>query len=231
MSRFDRLINLALVLAWCLVAYRFGRIYFGAGAAPGAGGASGADLEDEYAEPSPPPPVRACRERGRALARARARAREACARARPARPRSRRFAPPSRPPARPQPTPTFIPGPQAMRPFVAKCYYLSQPNAPIKYEVCGYRTVRQIMTEHYQVFVTGRWTGKWITKEEGGKTVYLGHKYENGDVCEGRGPRHTSLLFECAKDAAAPQLLDLSEPEPCHYQIKVGIKEFCSVNV
>lgn len=175
MSRYDRLINLALVVAWLMVAYRFANMYY----SPESASAEG----DDYAEPSLPPP----------------------------------------------PTPTSIPGPQQMRPLVGKCFYVSMPGQPIKFEVCGYRTVRQIMTEHYQVFVTGRWTGKWITREENGKTKYVGHHYENGDMCPNIGPRHTSVEFRCAAGATTPQLVTVSEPEPCHYKVVVGVPQWCEM--
>lgn len=51
MSRFDKIINVALILAWALVAYRFGTMYFGAHEQVQD------NMVDEYAEPSPPPPV------------------------------------------------------------------------------------------------------------------------------------------------------------------------------
>lgn len=100
---------------------------------------------------------------------------------------------------------------------------------PVKYEVCGYRTVRQILTDHYQVYVTGRWTGKWITSEEGGKTKYVGHLYENGDVCQGWGPRQTKVIFKCAAGATSPQMIEVGEPETCKYRVVVGIKEWCQI--
>ena len=100
---------------------------------------------------------------------------------------------------------------------------------PIKYEVCGYRTVRQIMTEQYQVYVTGRWTGKWLTKEEGGKTKYYGHLYENGDVCQNIGPRKTTVTFKCTPGATTPTAIEVSEPAACDYRLTIGTPQWCDV--
>jgi len=220
MSRYDRLINLALVVAWLMVAYRFANMYY----SPESASAEG----DDYAEPSLPPPVSICdlgsvcvrHDVVRACGAPRAHEERLCA--------SHLYLT-DPPPAPPQPTPTSIPGPQQMRPLVGKCFYVSMPGQPIKFEVCGYRTVRQIMTEHYQVFVTGRWTGKWITREENGKTKYVGHHYENGDMCPNIGPRHTSVEFRCAAGATTPQLVTVSEPEPCHYKVVVGVPQWCEM--
>lgn len=102
-------------------------------------------------------------------------------------------------------------------------------DSPVKYEVCGYRTVRQILTDNYQVYVTGRWTGKWITKEEGGKTKYVGHLYDNGDMCADFGPRQTTVLFKCAAGAKTPQMIEVGEPETCKYRLVVGLSQWCEV--
>jgi hypothetical protein len=117
-------------------------------------------------------------------------------------------------------------------PLVGKCIYVLNPDSPVKYEICGFRSVRQFMLAHNQVFNTGRWTGKWVTKEEGGKTKYVGMKYENGDSCPNIGPRSTLVEFKCDPAATTPKLVSLREgPKPCEYGITLGIAQWCAEGV
>lgn len=146
MSRFDKLLNLALVLAWMMVFYRFGSIYL----QPSASTEVIQTQVDEYAEPSAPPPVRmlgprrmytkslhnhCCICRGAevhqpftAITRCAARCTHTVTAA--------GSLVSSLHPL--QPTPTSIPGPQAMRPLVGKCFYAAQPVSTVLCLACDW---------------------------------------------------------------------------------------------
>lgn len=126
------------------------------------------------------------------------------------------------------PTPTALTGPQALRPIVGRCAYGNQPGSHFRYEFCGYRSVRQHSGN--DVFSMGHWKGKWITKEEGGKTVFVGQEYEGGTPCGGNVRRRTNVYFSCVPDVkTVPRVSDIEETAPCMYKMMVGVSQWCEV--
>jgi Glucosidase II beta subunit-like protein len=125
------------------------------------------------------------------------------------------------------PTPTALTGPQAMRPVVGRCAYGSQPGSHFRYEFCGYRSIRQHSGN--DVYSLGHWKGKWITKEESGKTTFVGQEYEGGTPCGGGVRRRTSVIFICVKDAKFPQVTNIEEAGSCAYRMIVGTPQWCKV--
>jgi hypothetical protein len=124
------------------------------------------------------------------------------------------------------PTPTAIPGPSAMRSILGKCKRFQAKDGPT-YEFCGFRSVKQILPHgsHY----TGFW-GKWITEDAGGgKKKYVSQLYSNGENCPGFGNRQTTVTFECRKDAKEIEFVSMIEPDPCKYQLKLGLAQWCDV--
>lgn len=125
------------------------------------------------------------------------------------------------------PTPTSLTGPQVMRPVVGRCAYGTNPSEHFRYEFCGYRSVRQHSGN--DVYSLGHWKGKWITKEEGGKTKFVGQEYEGGTTCGGGLARRASVFFTCSPDANAPKVLKVEAVGACHYGLTVGTSQWCEV--
>ena len=130
----------------------------------------------------------------------------------------------------PTPSPSPITGPQIMRPLVGECYQFTGKDGngdENRYEVCGYKSVRQTIVKNGHSYSTGYWA-KWMTTEEGGKTKYTAHLYNDGESC-GSVRRQTTVVFECDKALKAPKLLSATEPAMCAYELRMALPQWCEI--
>jgi len=117
-----------------------------------------------------------------------------------------------------------------MRPLVGECYQFTGKDGngdENRYEVCGYKSVRQTIVKNGHSYSTGYWA-KWQTVEEDGKTKYTSHLYNDGESC-GTVRRSTIVVFECDKSLKAPKLLSATEPSMCLYELKMALPQWCDV--
>jgi len=117
-----------------------------------------------------------------------------------------------------------------MRPLVGECYQFTGKDGngdENRYEVCGYKSVRQTIVKNGHSYSTGYWS-RWQTVQEDGKTKYTAHLYDDGESC---GPvrRQTAVVFECDPKLKAPKLLSASEPAMCAYELRMALPQWCEV--
>jgi len=118
-----------------------------------------------------------------------------------------------------------------MRPLVGECYQFSGKDSngdENRYEVCGYKSVRQTIVKNGHSYSTGYWA-KWNTVVEGGVTKYTSHLYNDGESCSPTVRRQTTVVFECDKTLKAPKVLSASEPEMCAYELRMATPLWCDV--
>jgi hypothetical protein len=130
----------------------------------------------------------------------------------------------------PTPSPSPITGPQLMRPLVGECYQFTGKDGngdENRYEVCGYKSVRQTIVKNGHSYSTGYWA-KWLTTSEGGTTKYTAHLYNDGESC-GSVRRQTTVVFECDKALKAPKLLSATEPAMCAYELRMALPQWCEI--
>ena len=130
----------------------------------------------------------------------------------------------------PTPSPSPITGPQLMRPLVGECYQFTGKDGngdENRYEVCGYKSVRQTIVKNGHSYSTGYWA-KWMTTTEGGTTKYTAHLYNDGESC-GSVRRQTTVVFECDKALKAPKLLSATEPAMCAYELRMALPQWCEI--
>jgi hypothetical protein len=132
-----------------------------------------------------------------------------------------------------------VAAPPGMHPsFTAECFNMFDYRMPgqsqLHFEVCPYRTVRQVGIDWYSggpmIYVTGRWTGKWLTEVVNGTMLYAGQLYEGGDGerCPAPLVRQTSVEYRCARNATTPVIVLVSEYAACHYRLIAGVREWCA---
>ena len=130
----------------------------------------------------------------------------------------------------PTPSPSPITGPQLMRPLVGECYQFTGKDGngdENRYEVCGYKSVRQTIVKNGHSYSTGYWA-RWMTTQEGGTTKYTAHLYDDGESC-GTVRRQTTVVFECDKALKAPKLLSATEPAMCAYELRMALPQWCEI--
>jgi hypothetical protein len=130
----------------------------------------------------------------------------------------------------PTPSPSPITGPQLMRPLVGECYQFTGKDGngdENRYEVCGYKSVRQTIVKNGHSYSTGYWA-KWLTTQEGGTTKYTAHLYDDGESC-GSVRRQTTVVFECDAALKAPKLLSATEPAMCAYELRMALPQWCEI--
>lgn len=137
-----------------------------------------------------------------------------------------------RPPT-PSPTPTTTPiaGPLVMKPLLGDCFQFVGRDGngdDNRYEVCGYKSVRQTVVKTGNAFACGYWN-KWITAEEDGKTKYVAMLYDDGESCNDKVRRQTTVYFTCDEAAVEPQLTAATEPSMCAYELAVRSKLWCDL--
>jgi hypothetical protein len=119
-----------------------------------------------------------------------------------------------------------------LRPIVGECFQFSGRDGngdENRYEVCGYKSVRQTVVKNGNSYSCGYWA-KWNTeKGADGKTRYASQYYNDGESCGGSVRRSTTVHFKCNKDSDIPELLSAKEPEMCQYHLVLALKEWCSV--
>ena len=130
----------------------------------------------------------------------------------------------------PTPSPSPITGPQLLRPMVGECYQFTGKDGngdENRYEVCGYKSVRQTIVKNGHSYSTGYWA-RWQTVQEDGKTKYTAHLYNDGESC---GPvrRQTAVVFECDPKLKGPKLLSATEPAMCAYELRMALPEWCEI--
>lgn len=131
----------------------------------------------------------------------------------------------------PTPSPSPITGPQTLRPLVGECYQFTGKDGngdENRYEVCGYKSVRQTIVKNGHSYSCGYWA-KWNTVEEDGKTKYHSHLYNDGESCGNNVRRQTTVVFECDKTLKAPKLLSATEPAMCAYELRMALPQWCDV--
>lgn len=137
-----------------------------------------------------------------------------------------------RPPA-PSATPSSTPvvGPLPMRALLADCFQFVGADAngdDNRYELCGYKSVRQTVVKSGNSFACGYWN-KWNTVQEGGKTKYVSMLYDDGESCNDKVQRQTTVFWRCNPAAREPQMLAATEPSMCMYELDVESALWCDV--
>jgi hypothetical protein len=137
-----------------------------------------------------------------------------------------------RPPT-PSPTPTTTPlvGPIPMKALLGDCFQFVGRDGngdDNRYEVCGYKSVRQTVVKSGNAFACGYWN-KWNTVVEGGTTKYVSMLYDDGESCNDKVRRQTTVVFRCNPAAKEPLMLSASEPSMCQYQLDVDSALWCDV--
>ena len=125
--------------------------------------------------------------------------------------------------------PTQFAGPQEMRPIVGRCDYFQDKKSATTYELCGFKSVRQILggESHYMGFFK-RWeTASDADSAADPKRHFVAQVYDNGDNCPGFGDRQARVVFTCKADVPKLELLEVTEAVPCHYQLTFGTVWWC----
>lgn len=114
--------------------------------------------------------------------------------------------------------------------MVGECYQFTGKDGngdENRYEVCGYKSVRQTIVKNGHSYSTGYWA-RWQTVQEDGKTKYTAHLYNDGESC---GPvrRQTAVVFECDPKLKGPKLLSATEPAMCAYELRMATPQWCEI--
>jgi hypothetical protein len=114
--------------------------------------------------------------------------------------------------------------------MVGECYQFTGKDGngdENRYEVCGYKSVRQTIVKNGHSYSTGYWA-RWQTVQEDGKTKYTAHLYNDGESC---GPvrRQTAVVFECDPKLKGPKLLSATEPAMCAYELRMALPQWCEI--
>lgn len=100
------------------------------------------------------------------------------------------------------------------------------------YEVCPYKTVRQIFLGKHLIYHMGyfrEWKIDEKVKKTEGRDKYLSQHYTNGDNCPGFRDRETIVTYSCKSDSDTLELVNIGEAVPCIYEIFLASKHWCEV--
>lgn len=97
-----------------------------------------------------------------------------------------------------------------------------------RYEVCGYKSVRQTVVKSGNSFACGYWN-KWVTTEVEGKTKFVAMLYDDGESCNEQVRRQTTVYWRCNPAAKEPVMLAATEPKMCQYELDVESAYWCDV--
>jgi hypothetical protein len=135
----------------------------------------------------------------------------------------------------PTPTPsattTPVVGPMPMRALLGDCFQFVGADAngdDNRYELCGYKSVRQTVVKSGNSFACGYWN-KWLTEQKDGETKYIAMVYDDGESCNEQVRRQTTVYWKCNPAAKEPVMLAATEPKMCQYELDVESAYWCDV--